>query len=202
MLDIIIFVVSFIYYHTVVRLTTYVVNLYYMIVFSVRGLYRANKDILKELVKPIKTVPDMYFIVDIMIDQYYYDWLGGAVNWFATPLITYLRTKYLKNEKFSKDCMEYSKCVKYIIDHSKLSEKYYKTEIISMLSIKPLVRYNHSIVLAYYKEFDGKVYIDIFSPYDYETTISIDDKGLLPYICSQIVGMNSEYIKYYIKNTF
>jgi hypothetical protein len=53
--------------------------------------------------------------------------------------------------------------LKYLIQNSKLKEDYTKIKVITLLSIKPLIQKNHTIVIAYRKD----KYIDLFSPYEY-----------------------------------
>jgi len=154
-------IISVLYYYLVIIPISLIMNIYYLI--RLHKYIKNGKESILLLAKSVITIEEAIIALKVIIPTYSPDPLFGIINWFATPLVTYLRTIHLPNENYSKDCAEYSRALKYLIQNSKLKEDYTKIKVITLLSIKPLIQKNHTIVIAYRKD----KYIDLFSPYEY-----------------------------------
>jgi hypothetical protein len=188
----------------IILFTTIIFNLYYFIKFKKMGVYNKKKNDLLYMINHVKNIQDMFDLQKTLIPNYYNDPLFGALNWFSTTLITYLRTFYLNLEKHSKNCYEYARIIKDVIDKSDLGETYFKTELVSLLSYKPFIKYNHVITLAYRKSSTNKTVVDVFSPYDLiETVLEEDLKSKLYKIMEKYFEKdNVKYIPYYLRILF
>lgn len=197
------YILSFIYIHTIILIVTIIFRLYYYIRFKLTKTYNNNVKELNLLCSNVSSLQELFETQKRIIPKYWYDPLNGALNWFCDTKLTYCRTIELKEEKHSKDCYEHANALKYIIDNSILSSVYFKTEIVILLSYKPLIKYNHCVTLGYKKTSRGNIVVDIFSPYSYERTLLIDDlKENLYYVIEDYYANKIRYLKDFITIKF
>ncbi len=169
MFSIIYFFLSTLYMYSIIFITSIILNLFYIIKYA--GKYKSTKIELFNLVKNVDSINDAINVMKTIIPKYYYDFFGGALNWFALPIVTYIRTKYESDIHHSKDCKEHCSVLRYIIENSKIKNNYFKTEILTFLSIKSLIKANHTILTDHWFENDSEK-IDVFTPYRYYKTIT------------------------------
>ena len=200
MLQTLYLILSTIYMYTVILLLSVVLNSFYRLKYWKQ--WHSAKQELLELSKEVSTVPEAVKMLTVVIPEYGNDFFGGALNWFATPLVTYCRTKYDPTKIHSKNCKEHASVLQFIIRNSKLKDRFYKTEVISFLSYKPFIRYNHAILIAYDKK-NGQHYITVFTPFKYCRTIPLSEKKNIYKLVEKVfkkVGV--KYMRKYIKNYF
>ena len=160
--------ISFLYLNIVIKgICSISLNIFYYIKFLVSGILVDSKKEMINSCKDVSTQEEAIEKLNGWVKFYKYDFLKGALNWIASPIITYLRHKHTE-VKHSSDCSDYSTVLRFIIKHSKLKGKYKKVKRIHLLSIKPFVSMSHTIVVGYLK--DGS--IDVYSPYNYRGNVA------------------------------
>lgn len=186
------YIFSIIYLNLIIRPFSFIVNMFYRIIYSGKSNYSIT-DFYKRC-EEINSIEGSLIYQREIIEEYSYDFFQGALNWFADLDVILLRSAY-DDKKHSMDCKEHALLLKEIIRHSKLKDSYLELKEIVFLSIDPLVRGNHTMLIAY--RHDRR--IDIFSPYKYLCTVPYSMKNELYKICEKW----SKYkYKYYSKPIF
>jgi len=169
---------AYVYLYLIIFPTSIIINLFYFIKY-IRKTKRSNI-ILKYKSKTVTSMESALYLLKEIIPKKHYDLFGGVLNWVSLPLVTYLRHK---NEKVthSMDCFDNACLLRYIFKNANM-DIYKKIELKVLLSIKPFIRMNHTILLAYRKD----KRIDVYTPYSFYTDIDIEDQRDLPKLFQDI----------------
>ena len=200
---------GYLYTYTIIFFTSIVFNLYYFLRFYSLGLWNIIKHNIDLFINHSIDVDDVLITRDLILPKYEYDPFGGVLNWFSMVKITYGRTLFCDDEKHSKDCREFASILRYFfkrclfgkdIIHNGRKKRYYKGKIITLLSMKPFIKHNHTIYLAYWGD-SGREFIDIYSPYKFLITIRKCEYKNIHNIIEGEIG-DTVYNRFYINNLF
>jgi hypothetical protein len=200
---------GYLYIYTVIFITSIIFNLYYFLRFYSLGLWHIIEYNINLFINSTKNIDDVFVGQKLILPKYEYDPFWGILNWFSMVKIVYGRTIFCDDEKHSKDCREFAAILRYFFNrcligkeiiHNNIKKKYYKGKVLGLLSMKPFVKNNHTIYIAYWKNHIGS-YIDIFTPYRYLTTIRESEyKNIYRYIENEV--KNIKYCRFFVNHIF
>lgn len=207
-MELFVFIISFLYFFTVINITSLYLNIRYTIYFIFNDLLGKIKSQLDLYTTEVYNVESLIVTLKKIIPDYHYDPFHGVLNWLSWVKVTLGRTLYLPHEKHSKDCYEHARVLKYLIDesviskkpfyHNGIEKKYSKSEILLLFSMKPLIKMNHAILIAFWNDENKKTYIDIFTPYQYLKTIEKFELKNIYKIIETAFNNRVKYNKYWI----